>query len=89
MRRFSSWKGQNRDRCRSCHRTYGMRCEHRRHQSTILGEDEIFSMTMLVTLNPEVCGFDATQDRLTAAGAQMGTQINIQREDVFRFMHEV
>ena len=54
---------------------------------TILGEDEIFSM--LVTLNPEVCGFDATQDRLTAAGAQMGTQINIQREDVFRFMHEV
>ena len=56
---------------------------------TILGEDEIFSMTMLVTLNQEVCGFDATQDRLTAAGAQMGTQINIQREDVFRFMHEV
>ena len=56
---------------------------------TSLGEDEIFSMTMLVTLNPEVCGFDATQDRLTAAGAQMGTQINIQREDVFRFMHEV
>lgn len=56
---------------------------------TILGEDEIFSMTMLVTLNPEVCEFDAVQDRLTAAGAQMETQIIIQREDVFRFMHEV
>ncbi len=56
---------------------------------TILGEDEIFSMTMLVTLNPEVCGFDAVQDRLVDTGAQTGTQINIQREDVFRFMHEV
>lgn len=56
---------------------------------TILGEDEIFSMTMLVTLNSEICGFDAVQDRLIATGAEMGTQINIQREDVFRFMHEV
>lgn len=56
---------------------------------TILGEDEIFSMTMLVTLVPEVCSFEEVQDRLTEAGADLGTQITIQREDVFRYMHEI
>lgn len=56
---------------------------------TILGEDEIFSMTMLVTLNTEVCPFETVQDRLNQAGEELGTQIRIQREDVFRFMHEI
>lgn len=56
---------------------------------TILGQDEIFSMTMLVTLNTDICSFDETQSRLEATGESMGTQIKIQREDVFRFMHEI
>lgn len=56
---------------------------------TILGEDEIFSMTMLVTLNVEKCPFEEVQDRLMATGKEMGTQITLQREDVFRFMHEI
>ena len=56
---------------------------------TILGENEIFCMTMLATLNTEVCGFEEVQDRLNAEGARMGVQITIQREDVFRFMHEI
>lgn len=56
---------------------------------TILGGGEIFSMTMLVSLNTESCGFNAVQDRLSAVGEQMGCQITIQREDVFRFMHEI
>lgn len=56
---------------------------------TILGENEIFSMTMLVTLNVDICGFEEVQDRLNAVGDDMGTQIRIQREDVFRFMHEI
>lgn len=56
---------------------------------TILGENEIFCMTMLVTLNPEVCGFEEVQERLDAAGEGLGVQIRIQREDVFRFMHEI
>ncbi len=56
---------------------------------TILGENEIFCMTMLVTLNPEVCGFEEVQERLDAAGERLGVQIRIQREDVFRFMHEI
>lgn len=56
---------------------------------TILGENEIFSMTMLVTLASEVCDFNTVQERLNEAGKQLGTQITIQREDVFRFMHEI
>ena len=56
---------------------------------TILGEDEIFCMTMLVTLNVDVCDFDSTREKLLAAGEEIGVQITIQREDVFRFMHEV
>ena len=56
---------------------------------TILGENEIFSMTMLVTLNTEACSFDEVQRRLTASGDELGCQITIQREDVFRFMHEI
>lgn len=56
---------------------------------TILGKNEIFCMTMLVTLNVDVCDFDETRERLLAAGNELGMQITIQREDVFRFMHEV
>ncbi len=56
---------------------------------TILGQEELFSMTMLVTLDPEVCPFNEVQERLAEAGEELGCQVTIQREDVFRFMHEV
>ena len=56
---------------------------------TILGENEIFSMTMLATLVPEVCDFNTVQERLKEAGEDLGCQITIQREDVFKFMHEI
>ncbi len=56
---------------------------------TILGKNEIFCMTMLATLSPEVCDFNTVQEHLNAAGAELGCQITIQREDVFRFMHEI
>ena len=56
---------------------------------TVLGQEELFSMTMLVTLNTEVCAFNEVQDRLSNVGESMACQITIQREDVFRFMHEV
>ncbi len=56
---------------------------------TVLGENEIFCMTMLVTLETDKCGFNEVQERLSAAGESMGVQITIQREDVFRFMHEI
>lgn len=56
---------------------------------TILGQEELFSMTMLVTLNPDVCAFNEAQERLAKVGEDLGCQVTIQREDVFRFMHEV
>ncbi len=56
---------------------------------TVLGENEIFCMTMLVTLAPEKCDFNEVQKRLANAGDKIGMQIMIQREDVFRFMHEI
>jgi ACT domain-containing protein len=54
-----------------------------------LGKDEIFSMTMLTTLKPEVADFNTVQERLNAVGQELGCQITTQREDVFRFMHEI
>ncbi len=56
---------------------------------TILGAEELFSMTMLVTLDVDAHPFNEVQERLTEVGARLGCQITIQREDVFRFMHEV
>ncbi len=49
----------------------------------------IFSMTMLVTIDEEVTSFDEVQSRLTKTSDELGVQITLQREDVFRFMHRV
>ena len=54
---------------------------------TILGE--MFSMTMLVTLKPEVADFNAAQEKLDAVAADLGVRITIQREDVFQFMYKL
>ena len=54
---------------------------------TILGD--IFSMTMLVTLDPETVGFNEVQERLTGVGDDLGVQVIIQREDVFQFMYKI
>lgn len=56
---------------------------------TILGEGEIFSMTMLVTLAPEACGFNEVQDKLAAVGENLGVQVTLQREDVFQMMYKI
>ncbi len=54
---------------------------------TILGD--MFSMTMMVTLNPEVADFNTVQEKLDAVAAELGVQITIQREDVFQFMYKL
>lgn len=54
---------------------------------TILGE--IFSMTMLVTLDVATADFNAVQERLAAEGEKLGVQVVIQREDVFQYMYEI
>ncbi|NTU88863.1 MAG: ACT domain-containing protein [Actinobacteria bacterium] len=56
-------------------------------RQTLLGD--LFSMTMLVTVNEDLCSFEDLQARLTEDAETLGMQITLQREDVFRFMYEV
>ena len=51
--------------------------------------EDIFSMTMLVTLDPEAADFNNVQERLAAVGEDLGVQAIIQREDVFQYMYKV
>lgn len=52
-------------------------------------DGDIFSMTMLVTLDENIGSFDKVQDALSQDATTLGMQVTIQREDVFRFMYEV
>lgn len=56
---------------------------------TILGEGRMFSMTMMVTLDPATADFNTVQERLTATGDDLGMQVLIQREDVFQAMYQI
>jgi ACT domain-containing protein len=49
----------------------------------------MFSMTMLVTVDEDLHPFEDVQARLAEVAEQIGMQITLQREDVFRFMHRV
>jgi ACT domain-containing protein len=51
--------------------------------------DGVFTMTMLVTLDEDRTDFATSQSRLAEAGAELGVQVTLQREDVFRYMHRV
>ena len=51
--------------------------------------EDIFSMTMLTTLDPEVADFNTVQERLEQVGSDLGVQIIIQREDVFQYMYKI
>lgn len=51
--------------------------------------DSIFSMTMLLTLDEDICGFNELQERLQAAGEELGMQVVLQRSDVFDFMYKI
>ncbi|MDO8880280.1 MAG: ACT domain-containing protein [Coriobacteriia bacterium] len=49
----------------------------------------VFSMTMLVSVDEESHPFEEVQARLADVAEQLGMQVTLQREDVFRFMHRV
>lgn len=51
--------------------------------------DDIFSMTMLTTLDPEAADFNIVQEKLEAVGKDLGVQVIIQREDVFQYMYKI
>ena len=56
-------------------------------RQTIFGG--IFSMTMLVTVDEDATPFDEVQARLAEVAEELGLQITLQREDVFRYMHRI
>lgn len=51
--------------------------------------EDIFSMTMLTTLDADNADFNTVQERLEKVGDELGVQIIIQREDVFQFMYKI
>ena len=51
--------------------------------------DDIFSMTMLTTLDTEKTDFNTVQERLAKISDDLGMQIIIQREDVFQYMYKI
>jgi ACT domain-containing protein len=51
--------------------------------------DQVFSMTMLVTVDEDATSLAAVQERLAKVAADLGVQITLQREDVFRAMHRI
>lgn len=56
-------------------------------RQTIIGG--IFSMTMLVAVDEVQTPFDALQTTLAKTAEDLGLQITLQREDVFRYMHRI
>ena len=51
--------------------------------------DDIFSMTMLTTLDTEKADFNTVQERLAKISDDLGMQIIIQCEDVFQYMYKI
>ena len=49
----------------------------------------IFTMTMLVDLSASTSGFSEVKDALDALSGELGVQITMQREEVFRFMYRL
>lgn len=54
---------------------------------TIMGE--VFSMVMLVTVDDERATFSALQEQFNQAAKEIGVQVSLQREDVFKYMHRI
>ncbi len=49
----------------------------------------IFTMTMLVDMGASDVDFATVQDQLSELSANLGVQITLQREDVFKFMYRL
>ncbi|MDR0308473.1 MAG: ACT domain-containing protein [Coriobacteriales bacterium] len=56
-------------------------------QQTIL--INMFSMTMLISINEASCAFDTLSERLDKVSTELGVQIVLQRQDLFDFMYKV
>ena len=54
---------------------------------TIMGD--LFTMSMIVEMSGAAKPFVQIRDKLVALGQEMGMEIHVQREDVFRYMHRI
>ena len=50
---------------------------------------DIFTMIMMVDLTTMSTDFGALQERLVGKGREMGVEIRVQRDDIFRSMHRI
>ena len=51
--------------------------------------DGIFTMSMVVELDESVTSFDTLRQALLALEEALGVQVQVQREDVFKFMYRI
>jgi ACT domain-containing protein len=54
---------------------------------TIMGD--LFTMSMIVEMSGAEKAFVQVRDELVSMGQEMGMEIHVQREDVFRYMHRI
>jgi ACT domain-containing protein len=50
---------------------------------------DLFTMIMLAEVKAEVFDLAAFQNAMSAIGTELGVQVIVQHEDVFRFMHRI
>lgn len=50
---------------------------------------DIFTMIMMVDLSTMSTDFGTLQEQLMEKGRQMGVEIRVQRDDIFRSMHRI
>ncbi|MDN5345503.1 MAG: hypothetical protein PWQ18_1617 [Clostridia bacterium] len=50
---------------------------------------EFFTMIMIVDLEKGTLNFTALQEQLNLKGQELGVQVNMQKAEVFKFMHRI
>ncbi|OBZ35213.1 ACT domain-containing protein [Methanohalophilus euhalobius] len=51
--------------------------------------EDLFTMIMLTETKKKGFDIDAFQNAINAAGDELGVEIQVQKDDVFRFMHRI
>ncbi len=49
----------------------------------------LFAMIMLVSIDEDSTSLDGLKETLTGSGEKLGVQVQVQHEDIFRYMHRV